>query len=59
VKKFDQEFPHKYYTEFLEYIDTTDEEFWSIVDKGRSPHLWKKDETGKWVLIHTVYNENK
>ena len=56
VKKFDQEFPHKFYTEFLEYIDTTDEDFWKIIDKARSPHLWEKDKDGKWQLKHTVYN---
>jgi N-acetyl sugar amidotransferase len=54
VKKFDQEFPHKFYTEFLEYIDTTDEEFWATIDKHRSPHLWSKDAEGHWKLRHTV-----
>jgi N-acetyl sugar amidotransferase len=57
VKKFDQEFPHKFYSEFLEYIDTTDEEFWDSVDKYRSPHLWGKDEKGHWKLRHTVAGE--
>ncbi|MFN3666185.1 MAG: N-acetyl sugar amidotransferase [Sediminibacterium sp.] len=54
VKKFDQEFPHKFFTEFLEYIDTTEEEFWAIINKHRSPHLWGKDEAGNWKLRHTV-----
>ena len=54
AKKFDQEFPQKYYKEFLEYIDTSDEEFKQIVDKFRSPHLWGKDLDGKWKLRHTV-----
>jgi len=54
VKKFDQEFPHKFYTEFLEYIDTTDEEFWTTIDKHRSPHLWGKNKEGQWKLRHTV-----
>lgn len=54
VKKFDQEFPQKYYNEFLEYIDTTDEEFWATIDRHRSPHLWGKDAEGKWKLRHTV-----
>ena len=55
VKRFDTEFPHRFYTEFLEYIDTSDEEFWKIVDKNRSPHLWDKDPDGKWKLRHTVW----
>jgi len=54
VKKFDQEFPHKFFSEFLEYIDSTEDEFWTSVDKFRSPHLWGKDSSGKWKLRHTV-----
>ena len=54
VKKFDQEFPHKFYTDFLEYIGTTDFEFWSSIDKHRSPHLWSKGADGQWKLRHTV-----
>lgn len=57
VKKFDSEFPTKYYNEFLNYIDTTDEEFWETVDKFRSPHLWGKDENGRWKLRHNVFGE--
>ena len=56
VGKYDTEFPHKYFKEFLEYIDTTQEEFWEVVDKHRSPHIWKK-EGDEWKLRHTV-NKN-
>jgi N-acetyl sugar amidotransferase len=54
VEKFDQEFPDKFYKEFLEYIDTTEEEFWETVNKYRSPHLWGKNSDGEWKLRHTV-----
>jgi hypothetical protein len=54
AKKFDQEFPQKYYQEFLKYIDSTHEEFWASVNKFRSPHLWGKDAKGDWKLRHTV-----
>ena len=53
VEKFDREFPDKFYKEFLEYIDTTEEEFWDTVNKFRSPHLWTKED-GQWKLRHTV-----
>jgi len=53
VKKYDTEFPAKYFKEFLEYIDTTEDEFWEVIDKHRSPHLWTKRD-GEWVLRHTV-----
>ncbi len=43
VKKYDQEFPEKYFKEFLDYIDITEKEFWETVNKFRSPHLWEKD----------------
>ena len=53
VEKYDTEFPSKYFKEFLEYIDTTEDDFWKTIDKFRSPHLWKKTGEG-WKLRHTV-----
>ncbi|HIK01792.1 TPA: N-acetyl sugar amidotransferase [archaeon] len=55
VKRFDTEFPKRYFTEFLDYISMTEEEFWKTADKFRSPHIWKK-ENGDWKLRHTVWN---
>lgn len=52
IKKFDGEFPQRYYHEFLEYIGMTDEEFKHLVDGFRSPHLWDK-VNGQWMLRHT------
>ncbi|AOS44985.1 hypothetical protein Verru16b_02054 [Lacunisphaera limnophila] len=56
VKKYDQEFPMKYYKEFLAYLDITEDQFWAAVDKFRSPHLWVK-EAGEWKLKHAVWHE--
>lgn len=53
VHQFDQEFPKKYYRDFLDYIGITEEEFWTVVDKHRSPHLWEHSSDG-WKLRHTV-----
>ena len=53
VKKYDQEFPKTYFSEFLRYIDTTEDEFHKIVDRNRSDHLWRK-VNDKWQLKHTV-----
>lgn len=55
VEKYDTEFPDIYFKDFLEYIDTTEDEFWKVVDKHRSPHIWKKVD-GEWILRHTVSN---
>ena len=49
VKKYEGEFPKKYYKEFLQYLDISDKQFWKIVDSWRPKHLWKK-EGKKWKL---------
>ena len=49
VRKYDSEFPKKYFKEFLGYIDINEERFWELTDKFRSPHLWQK-ENGQWRL---------
>jgi len=54
VNRFDTEFPMRFFHEFLEYIDTTESEFFELIDKFRSPHLWGKTEDGEWKLRHTV-----
>lgn len=53
VKKFDGEFPKKYFQTFLEYCDITDEYFHEVIDSWRSPHLWEQID-GEWKLKHTV-----
>ena len=55
VKKYDQEFPKKYFKEFLEYISIDESEFWDIIDKYRPPHLWTK-ENNEWKLKHTIHS---
>jgi len=49
VKRFDGEFPAKYFEEFLEYINMTETEFWEVVNKFRSDKVWKKT-SDEWVL---------
>lgn len=53
VKRFDGEFPDRYFNEIMDYIGMKPEHFAELTDKFRSPHLWKKmgDE---WKLRHTV-----
>ncbi|MDA1096014.1 MAG: N-acetyl sugar amidotransferase [Chloroflexi bacterium] len=53
VRRFDGEFPSKYFPEILEYLGLTDTEFFAIADRFRSPHLWTK-ENGDWKLRHQV-----
>jgi len=53
VKRFDGEFPDRYFNEVMDYIGMDPEHFLELCDKFRSPHLWKK-ENGEWKLRHQV-----
>lgn len=55
VKRFDGEFPKRWYPEFLEYLDITAEQFWRTIDKYRPPHIWTKAD-GEWRLKKAVYD---
>lgn len=57
VKRFDGEFPRRWFKDFLEYLDINEEQFWNIVDKFRQPHIWKQ-ENGVWKLRSAVYDEH-
>ena len=54
VKKYDQEFPQKYFKDFIDYIDITEEKFYQTIDSFRSPHLWEQ-VNNKWQLKHEVF----
>ena len=53
VKKYDGEFPKKYFHEFLEYCSITEKEFDEVIDSWRSDHLWEKVD-GTWRLKRTI-----
>lgn len=53
VHRYDEEFPRKYFPEFLEYLNLDEEQFFAIADQFRSPHLWKKTDDG-WQMRHKV-----
>lgn len=54
VKRFDGEFPDRYFEEIMEYIELDPQRFHELADHFRSPHLWGKDESDNWRLRHTV-----
>ncbi len=56
MKKYDGEFPKKYFSEFLKYIDIDEEKYWKIIDKVRPKHLWGK-KNGKWFLKKKVWEK--
>ncbi len=53
VKRFDGEFPDRYFDEVLEYIGMESDKFFKICDEFRSSHLWAK-VNNDWMLNHTV-----
>ncbi|MBU1196105.1 MAG: N-acetyl sugar amidotransferase [Proteobacteria bacterium] len=53
MKRYEGEFPQRYFKEFLEYLDITEEHFWDVVDSWRAEHLWHKVE-GEWKLKYPV-----
>lgn len=53
VRRFDGEFPERYYAEIMDYIGMTKERFMELCDQFRSPHLWHKDN-GEWKLRRQV-----
>ena len=55
IKKYDHEFPRKYYDVFLEYCGITNEEFNEVIDSWRSDHIWYKDGT-EWRLRKAIWH---
>lgn len=53
VRRYDGEFPKKYFKDFLDYLDIDEKYFWEVVDSWRPPHLWEK-VNGEWKLKHQV-----
>lgn len=55
VKKFDGEFPDKYFSEIMEYLEIDPSYFRNeLTDIFRSPHLWGKNDDGEWQLRYNV-----
>lgn len=56
VKKFDGEFPDRYFNEIMEYLEIDPDYFCNkLTDKFRSPHLWGKNDSNEWKLRHNVW----
>ena len=49
MKKYEGEFPKKYFNEFLEYLGISESHFWEIIESWREGKLWSKIN-GKWQL---------
>ena len=56
VKKYDGEFPKKYFKDCLDYMGITEEEFYETIEKFRPSHIWKKIN-GEWKLKKAVWHK--
>ena len=55
VKRFDLEFPERFFSYFLEYTGLNKDEFFNTVDSFRPEHLWYKNGN-EWHLKNPVWN---
>jgi N-acetyl sugar amidotransferase len=53
MRRYEGEFPIKYFKDFLKYLNITEQHFWEVVDSWRAPHLWEKVE-GNWQLKYPI-----
>ena len=53
VKRYDQEFPSRYFPVLLDYCQIDEEEFWAIADSWYNEKIWEKKD-GKWELKYQV-----
>lgn len=56
VRRFDGEFPDRYFEELMKYLEIDPLKFHDLCDQFRSPHLWA-NVNGEWKLRHTVNND--
>ena len=57
IKRYDSEFPKKYFDFFLDYCNIDETEFNEIIDSWRSPHIWDKHSDGTWFLKNPIWEE--
>ena len=56
VKRFDGEFPKKYFKDCLNYMNISKEIFYETIDSFRPDHIWRK-KGKKWELKKAVWHE--
>jgi len=54
VKKYDGEFPKKYFSDCLEFMNLNEKEFVEIIDKFRSEKIWQ-NKNNNWILKNAVW----
>lgn len=57
VKKHDHALDTKSVSDFIEFTNYSETEFWAIIDNLYNKDLFEKDRFGQWVLKIPVWNE--
>ena len=52
-KKFEGEIPNRYLIDCFDFMGLSEKQSYKIIDKFRSPHLWKK-KGGKWERLQEL-----
>jgi N-acetyl sugar amidotransferase len=55
VKKHDHDLDPLVIRDFCEFCGYTENQFWGIVDQFYNKELFRKDQFGKWVLKHPIW----
>jgi N-acetyl sugar amidotransferase len=58
VRRFDGEFPKKYFHDFLEYTGLTESQFTQVIDAWRAKHVWQRNGA-EWALKRAVWHEQE
>jgi len=54
VRRYDGEFPKRYFKWLLEYLDVSEEFFWKVIDHYRSlSNVWERRD-GEWIMKFPV-----
>jgi N-acetyl sugar amidotransferase len=56
IKRYDSEFPARYFKEILDYMNITEEQFWEVINAARSPHLWGFEDN-EWILRKPIWEK--
>lgn len=54
IRRYDGEFPEKYYKDFLDFIGMNETDFEEILDGWRGANVWLKKNTG-WELKYPIW----
>lgn len=58
IRRYDGEFPARYFQECLDYMSITEDDFWDIANRYRREHIWERIGNGQhaanWRLRHQV-----